>query len=120
MARWKKGVSGNPGGRPSGVGEIREIAREHTDEAIQTLLQVMTDLKAPPSARVGAAIAVLDRGWGRPVQSISASIENRPSVSESLEFRALDLLKQVRGEPQITHGPEEDASTPSSAAPGTH
>ena len=119
MARWKKGVSGNPGGRPSGVGEIRDIARLHTDEAIQTLVTVMNDSKAPPSARVGAATAVLDRGWGRPLQSISASIDaNRVTVSESLELSCLDLMKQIR-EPENTRETEEE-STPSSAAPGTH
>ncbi len=32
----------------------------------------MNDCKAPPSARVGAATAILDRGWGRPMQAVEA------------------------------------------------
>ncbi|HEY6517821.1 MAG TPA: hypothetical protein VIZ19_00455 [Roseiarcus sp.] len=27
-----------------------------------------------PSARVGAAIAILDRGWGKPMQPVEASV----------------------------------------------
>ena len=34
----------------------------------------MNDPKAPPAARVGAATAVLDRGWGRPTQSIEGQV----------------------------------------------
>ena len=75
MAKWAKGESGNPGGRPSGLGGIREFAREHTDTAIATLVRVMNDEDASPSAQVAAATALLDRGWGRPAQTINASID---------------------------------------------
>ena len=32
---FQKGKSGNPGGRPRVVAEVRELARAHTAEAIQ-------------------------------------------------------------------------------------
>jgi hypothetical protein len=72
MAKFVKGESGNPGGRPKGEGEIREIARQHTDAAIRTLVRVMSNKKASHGAQVAAASALLDRGWGRPQQSIRA------------------------------------------------
>ena len=53
--RFQPGISGNPGGRPKEVGHVRELAREHTEEAIRTLAAIMQDGKEP----------VLDRGWGR-------------------------------------------------------
>jgi hypothetical protein len=64
--RFQPGKSGNPGGRPKEVEAVRELARQHTGEAIQTLAAIMRDGKEPAAARVRAAEYVLDRGWGRP------------------------------------------------------
>jgi Family of unknown function (DUF5681) len=68
---FKKGQSGNPGGRPKVVAEVRELARQHTTTAVETFVSIMTDPKAPPSARVSAANALLDRGYGKPSQHIT-------------------------------------------------
>jgi|HubBroStandDraft_6_1064221.scaffolds.fasta_scaffold5545585_1 hypothetical protein len=38
--RFEKGQSGNPGGRPKEYGEIRDLARQHTDLALQTLAEI--------------------------------------------------------------------------------
>ena len=35
MSKFKPGQSGNPGGRPKGFAEVRELAREHTVAAIE-------------------------------------------------------------------------------------
>ena len=72
--RWR---SGNPGGRPKVVAEIKELARAHTDKAIETLVSIMDNPKAAPVARVSAANALLDRGYGKPPQHISG--EGGPS-----------------------------------------
>lgn len=48
---------------------ITMLARQHTDRAITLLSEVMADPKAPPAAKVAAAQALLDRGWGKaPIQ----------------------------------------------------
>ena len=62
---WKKGESGNPGGRPAAAFRVRDLAREATDDAIATLIEVMTSTTERGSARVAAAQALLDRAWGR-------------------------------------------------------
>ena len=49
---FKKGQSGNPGGRPKVIAEVKELARAHTAEAIQTLVSIMTNAKSAPAARV--------------------------------------------------------------------
>ena len=63
--------SGNPGGRPKVVAEVKELAREHTGEAIQTLVSIMSNPKSAPAARVSAANSLLDRGYGKPPQRIT-------------------------------------------------
>jgi hypothetical protein len=74
---FKKGQSGNPGGRPKVVAEVKELARAHTGEAIETLVSIMTNIKSAPAARVSAANALLDRGYGKPPQHITG--EGGPS-----------------------------------------
>jgi hypothetical protein len=83
---WVKGESGNPGGRPKELEGIQKLARENAPLAIQTLVEVATKGKSE-SARVTAANALLDRGFGKPKQFVS---DNRdPPV------RAADLTDDV-------------------------
>jgi hypothetical protein len=55
---------------PKTLTEIRSIARSHTRTAINALVGVMKSKDATHAARVSAATAILDRGWGRPVQAL--------------------------------------------------
>ena len=55
------------------ITEIRSIARAHTKTAINVLAGIMNQEKAPASARVTAATALLDRGWGKAVAAIEVS-----------------------------------------------
>ena len=64
---WVKGVSGNPSGRPRVVADIQELARQHGPDAILTLVGALKD----PKHKVAAAIALLDRGYGKPIQSLT-------------------------------------------------
>jgi|SRR6185437_1338972 len=71
---FKKGQSGNPGGRPKQLGDVRDLARAYTAQAIANLIKIAGDSKAPHAARVAANNSILDRGWGKPAQEINANI----------------------------------------------
>jgi hypothetical protein len=57
--------------------DIRSLARAQTGLAIRTLRGICGSEAAPASARVSAASALLDRGWGRPDQ-VHASADGGP------------------------------------------
>jgi hypothetical protein len=58
--------------------EIRSLARSHTRSALNVLVRVMQNKDATPAARVSAANAVLDRGWGNGLQlRLMRALESR-------------------------------------------
>ena len=57
-------------------GEIRDLARRHTPAALATLVEICENGRNE-SARVAAASALLDRGWGK----ASVSVDD-PSLAE--------------------------------------
>jgi hypothetical protein len=69
---------------PKTLVEIRSLARSHTRTAINALVGVMRSRKATHAARVSAANALLDRGWGRPPQAL-----------ENGEDGALELIHRI-------------------------
>ena len=50
--------------------EIRSLARSHTQTAVRVLVGIMRSKDATPAARVSAANAILDRGWGKATQPL--------------------------------------------------
>ena len=62
--RWLPGTSGNPDGRraESDMKLVRELAREHTAEAVNALREIMLDPRAQAMARARAA-ETRPRAW---------------------------------------------------------
>ena len=50
--------------------EIRSLARKHTHKALNTLVSIMVEPKAPAAARIMAANSLIDRGWGKAAQLV--------------------------------------------------
>lgn len=89
---WKKGESGNPGGRPKELGHVRELARAHTEEALATLVEIMRNGETD-RARAAAAEVLLDRAWGRAAQPLEHRTETLSLDQESVEL----IQKAMRG-----------------------
>jgi len=72
--RWQKGrgrTSKQGNGRYEG--KISQLAREHTLTAFHTLVDVAENGQSD-SARIAAATALLDRGFGKPRQTGNSSL----------------------------------------------
>ena len=102
-----KGQSGNPSGRPKEDLGLRELARERTKEAIETLVEIMQDKDCPPSARVTASVALLDRGYGKPAQYIEATGKDGspliPSEPMEVARTVAFLLNRASETQEVTH-----------------
>ena len=99
--RWAPGRSGNPGGRPGGVAQVRELARRYTGKAVERLVKEMNDGDTS-HARIAAANSVLDRGWGKPTQPLAGEADEPPesplTVAER-EERARRLIREAFAPP---------------------
>jgi len=67
--------AGRPPGQPNKVAaSLRELAREYTPQALHALVRVMQESDSD-AARVQAANAILDRGYGKPSQVLAGDEE---------------------------------------------
>jgi hypothetical protein len=75
---WKKGVSGNPGGRPKNevIRAVKEFALKLSVPALEYLAKVMNNEEEKTHHRMSAASMILDRGLGKPDQAVQ--IDNSP------------------------------------------
>ena len=94
-----------PGGEPAGIGkvkmtksvtEIRSLARSHTRTAINVLVGIMRSKDATAAARVTAANAILDRGWGKANQAIE--------IGDDGALELIHRIERVIVHPENSHG----------------
>ena len=78
------------------VTEIRSLARSHTRTALNVLVGVMRAKDATAAARVTAANAILDRGWGKVPQAV-----------QNGDSGVLELIKRI--ERIIVHPENSDS-----------
>src|SRR5438270_14076716 len=100
---FMKGQSGNPGGRSRRhIGDLSREARRYASLAVSTSVKICRN--GMERNRLVAARELLDRGYGRPIQMIDASIlmkklsELSPEELAGLEARLLTAAT-ADGEP---------------------
>jgi hypothetical protein len=59
------------------LADVQEVAQEHSVAAIKTLASIMAKAKAPAAGRIAAASALLDRGYGKPLQAVHAETQTQ-------------------------------------------
>lgn len=82
---YKKGESGNPGGRSKGIDKVTLLARVHTQASINKLAHWLNSDNA--KASVAAATSLLNRGWGMPKQQMQALDEDGKPTSMKVEIK---------------------------------
>ena len=105
MAKFSKGVSGNPGGRPKVLGEVQELARQYAPSAIAELARLALKAKSE-TARIAAIRELLDRGYGRARQAMEVSApEGDPLDFLRLMMEEIDVIERKRTYKQVPKEP---------------
>jgi hypothetical protein len=83
------------------------LARAHTEQAIQTLVDALSNERTS----VAAAVALLDRGWGKPAQAITGE-DGGAVLTESRVTYDLSSLNDLELAQLSTLAEKVNASTP--------
>jgi hypothetical protein len=98
---WKPGQSGNPGGRPRQVADLRAKAREYTQQALDVLVAALSDKS--PYVRIAAAREILDRGYGRPVTQVELQAHGLRPIE-------IVIAQRPESEPRLINGTSIEVS----------
>lgn len=93
---FKPGQSGNPGGRDVVPREIKDLAKQHTPEAITKAVAWMRSDSAVAS--MAAIEFLMNRAWGRPVQTMNVRKINSIEDLTDEELQALTAADERDGE----------------------
>lgn len=85
----RPGAGRKPGKVSKAKLDIAEKAKTHGAAALAVLYEVMKDGQAPHSARVSAANAILDRGYGKPMQAVEVGGEGGGPLAVTLVTRRI-------------------------------
>jgi hypothetical protein len=85
---------------PKMLTSIRSLARTHTRTAVNVLVRIMRNEDATPAARVSAANAILDRGWGKATQPIGNNDDGT--------IELIHRIERIIVNPKIIHSENSD------------
>ena len=94
--QFAKGATGNPGGRPKNIENFRQLARDHSDDALLTLIGIMMDKKAKDVDRIRASEIIVNRAWGLPTQAITGADPSDPDSHPLTIETIVNMLSRER------------------------
>ena len=108
---WKKGQSGNPGGRAKkAIGDLSANARKYSVLALETIVDICLHAQADRD-RLVAAKELLDRGYGRALQPVDLVLLGR-KLSEMSTEELVSINARLISAPIIDITPEPVQETP--------
>jgi len=94
-------------GAPSrAAAEIKALAKKHSKAAIKVLAAIMNQADGPATARVSAAQALLDRGWGKAAQPVAGEDGGLPVLAK-IERVIVDANKDTNSSGGEATQPED-------------
>jgi hypothetical protein len=98
---------GQPKRRQGWAADVRELCRLEGEASIRTIIKLRDDPEAPHAIRLGAAIHLLDRGYGRAPQTLDVNtnatitVDASASALEIIESRIAGIRARL-GPPPLT------------------
>lgn len=75
------------------------IARDHAEEALGVMVDVMRDPLSEPRDRLKAANDLLERGYGKATQAIIAIPATKKMIEQAAAMSDEQLMEVIRAEP---------------------
>lgn len=91
---FQPGVSGNPGGKSKKAEELRAQCRAAADKGVSLIMRDMLKTK-DPKHRLMCWEALSNRGYGKPIQEIQATVSIFDQLGESDRTLALAALEAI-------------------------
>lgn len=95
----RPGAGRKPGTTTKAKMDMIAMARDFAPEAFQVLAAIARDPKAPAAARSSSAVAILDRAFGRPAQSVALTPGDTPAEHQP----TIDLSKLTPAQLEAYH-----------------
>lgn len=83
----RPGAGRKPGAVSKAKRQLAEMAKEHAEAALMTLVEIAGNDSENAAARVSAATAILDRGYGRPTQALQHTSPDGSMTPASIELK---------------------------------